>query len=193
MPNLLEPAITGAHSNIEDEIEILIERRVHVGGILPRILEESRILDLRGEIASLPEIFARLEAHEEDLHEAAVEIRVDVVLGPLDPERVILLGVVCTTQRFAVGRSPVGVCRGRWAPVEGAGHYIAAGRDAVDFVAVAVAAALGDVYFATAGPVTVGTFLRKHPVALVNRTTGICELSLTKWLAIANRLWGTWQ
>lgn len=53
--------------------------------------------------------------------------------------------------------------------MQGAGDDVAAGGDAVYGVAVAVAAAFGEVNFAAARPFAVGAGLGEHPAALVSR------------------------
>ena len=167
--HLPKPTVPRPNSNIQNQIKLLIKRRIQRRRILPRILQKRPILHLHGEIPPLPQILTagRLEAHEQHLHQPAVEVRVDVVLRPLHPERVVLLRVVGAAEGFAVGGPPVGVCEGGGAPVEGAGHHVAAAGDPADAVVEAVAAAFGDVDLAAAGPGAVGGGLGVHPVMLL--------------------------
>jgi hypothetical protein len=59
--DLQEPTITAPYGDVEDQVKGLIEGRIDISGPAPWIYEESVVLGLIGEVASLPEVFLAFE------------------------------------------------------------------------------------------------------------------------------------
>lgn len=84
LEDLLEPSVPGSDSNVQDEIEFLVERRIArcARSICPRVGKESVVLRLLGEAPLLPQGPVGVELRVEDLSEPVVEIHVNVFVRP---------------------------------------------------------------------------------------------------------------
>ena len=84
---VLEPAIRTANSNIDDEIEVLVERRRSLTRLTPRVEQASAILTAERKVATRPQ--RCVEVRVQYLQEAGVNVCENVLLTPLQAESVI--------------------------------------------------------------------------------------------------------
>ena len=113
---VLEPAVSTANGHVEDEVEVLVEGRRVVAGLTPRIHKPRPVGRGHWEIATLPEGF--VEICVQDLQQASVDVREQVLLAPLEAEGVERLAK-CGVQGIALDvRPPPGVVGGVGAPVQ---------------------------------------------------------------------------
>jgi hypothetical protein len=110
-------AFEETHKNdVEDEVEVLVERRVAGSGcaLRPRVGEEGLVLGHFLKLAKLVKRLLLLVTNEEDLLDPAVDVEVDVVLGPLHAVGVVAVGVVAAADLLHLGGTPVSIgLRGR--------------------------------------------------------------------------------
>lgn len=111
MGDLQKPSIGTAHSNVQDKVEVLIERRIASRGcaVFPRVVEQSVVLGHLSELAELVERLLLLVSQEQNLLDSAVDVEVDVVFSPLHAEGVVSIRVFSTADLLSTGRAPVRV------------------------------------------------------------------------------------
>ena len=114
--NLQEPSVGATDSNVENEVELLIERSV-AGcrcAVDPRVGKKSVVLRLSSEVAELVKWVLLLVSNEENLLDSAVDVEVDVVFSPLHAVGVVAVGVVAAADLLHLGGTPVSIgLRGR--------------------------------------------------------------------------------
>jgi hypothetical protein len=89
--NSQEPSVGTTNSNVEDEVEALVEWRVAGSGCAPRprVGKKGLVLGHFLKLAKLVERLLLLVTDEEDLLDPTVDVEVDVFLGPLDAVGVV--------------------------------------------------------------------------------------------------------
>ena len=143
---ILEPPIGTSNGQVDDEIEFLIEWRVQVGVIDPRVGEGGAVGVGQRELSTGPEIF--IERVVEDLQETGVDVSEEVFLTPLQAIRVCAGGVGGMKRCLLFTGAPIAVILLVRPPMECArDDIISAGR-----VGVVVASRLGNVDFARGRP-----------------------------------------
>lgn len=107
-----EKPVCAADGDVEDEVEALVKGGVARGRVAagPGVVEQGGIFRLFGKVALFVEVVALFEADKEDLVDLAVNVEVNVVLGPLDAVGVEAVAVVAAANLFGVCGFPVGVC-----------------------------------------------------------------------------------
>jgi hypothetical protein len=78
---ILEPAVCRADSQVEHEVEVLVERRRVALGVRPGIVETRAVGVGEREVAVLEEGLVEVRVH--DLQQARVDVGEDVLLTPL--------------------------------------------------------------------------------------------------------------
>lgn len=159
--HLQEPSVGATDSNIENEVEVLIEWSVASCrcAVSPRVGKESVVLGLCGKVAKLVERLLLLVSDEENLLDSAVDVEVDVVLRPLHAVGVEAVGVFAAADLLGSGGHPVGISLVGRAPVGSAVVYVATTLA----VLAAVATRFHDVDLATPWPIAVDVVLGHHP------------------------------
>jgi hypothetical protein len=89
--SILEPSIGTTDSNVHDEVEFLIEWSLLAAGLGPDILETCSVGVGEWELTTLPEWL--IEVGVEDLEETSVDVSEEILLGPLETEFVLGVGV----------------------------------------------------------------------------------------------------
>lgn len=74
--------------------------------MVPRVGQKSAVLSLLSKVANIIEGLVLVESNEENLVDAAVDVEVDVVRGPLHAKGVVTLGVVLAADLFGIGGLP---------------------------------------------------------------------------------------
>jgi hypothetical protein len=116
--NSQEPSISSTDSNIENQVEILIERCIAgcAGAVCPRVIQQCRIFGLGGEVTELVERLLLLVTQKENLLDSAVNVEVDVILSPLHAVGVERVGIFATADLLCAGRAPVRISQKSWPP-----------------------------------------------------------------------------
>lgn len=107
--NLQEPTVAASNSNIHDQVKLLIERRTAVLALSPWVGKQGVVDKDIAKLASLPEVLGRVltrDSDVEDLLEAAVEVGVHVVTGPLKAKGVEALGEIGAADLTSGGGAP---------------------------------------------------------------------------------------
>lgn len=159
--NLQEPSVGATDSNVENEVELLIERSV-AGcrcAVDPRVGKKSVVLRLSSEVAELVKWVLLLVSNEENLLDSAVDVEVDVVFSPLHAVGVEAVGVFAAADLLGASGLPVGIGLVGRAPVSGTVVDVAA----TFAVLAAVATRLHDIDLATPRPLAVDVVLGHHP------------------------------
>ena len=143
---ILEPPIGTSNSQIDDEVKLLIERRVQIGVVDPRVGKSGAVGVGQRELATSPQIL--IERVVEDLQEASVYVGEEILLTPLQAIGVGTGGPGGMESFLLLAGAPISVVFLIGTPVESAGdNVVSAGR-----IAVVVASRFGDIDFARCGP-----------------------------------------
>lgn len=148
--SILEPTIGSSNSDVDDEVELLIKRRLITAGLTPYVLQTGSVAVGKRKSSALPERF--VEIGVQDLEKTSVDIGEEVLLGPFEAECVFFLGV-CSVKSASlhVGAPPSIVC---WV-----GTPVKSGRDDVVSslcIGVVVSARLSDINLSRQWPRSVG-------------------------------------
>lgn len=154
---VLEPAVGAADGDVEDEVEVVIERRLEPARLAPRVHQSGPVGVRQGKVAPLPERL--VEVGVEHLQEAGVDVGEEVLLAPLEPEGVEALGVGRVQRPPLDVGPPPGVVGRVGSPVQGAADDVVAALP----VRVVVPARLDDVDLARERPRPVRVRDRQHP------------------------------
>lgn len=154
-----EISILSAHGQVEDEVELLIKRRIHVAARAPRVLQQCAVGGIGRELPALPHALLGLERPVRDLLELEIEVGEEVVLGPDEAEGVVVVGEVAATDGLPTRCAPVGIVAGRGTPVDGTTAGIATSR----WIADVVPSRLHDIDLTTARPLAILGVLWHHP------------------------------
>lgn len=162
---VLEPSIGTADGNVEDKVEVLVERS-SVGTASPWVLKRGTVAGGRWEVALGPEWLVEVDVH--DLKKTRVDIGEDVLLRPLDSKSVEaggVGGVECSTLYVVAVPAILGW---DWTPVKSRGDNVVTTL----WVGVVVTARLHDVNLARARPRTVDGVGWQHPDGRPQPVTG---------------------
>lgn len=109
--DLQEPPIARANSHIHNEVKLLVKRRIAARrrALRPGVLQQCLVLRQVPEVPALVHGTVVVEANVQDLVHPAVDIKVDVVLGPLNAVRVEALRQVTTSDLLSPRGAPVRV------------------------------------------------------------------------------------
>lgn len=143
-----EVAASAADGDVEDEEELSVEGSVEILFVLPWVVEVAR------EAALGEGVLVMLELQ----HGGAVELRDDVILGPLQLVGVEAVAEVLSVLVLFVRYFP-GVVWEAWTEVERGAKSV----DATDVTGGVITSALHDVDLATRRPLAVLDVLREHP------------------------------
>ena len=113
---VLEPTVGGTHTNIEDQIERVIERGIPSPSLRPRVDVPSAIPIGERKGATLPEPL--VEVGVEHLQQSGVDVREEVVFAPLEAERVEFIRVGGVQSFSLIVCPPPGVVGWIGSPVE---------------------------------------------------------------------------
>lgn len=163
---VLEPTVGATNSDVEDEVEILVEGSGVYASLAPWVDETSAVGVRDREVALLPEWLVEVDVH--DLKETSVDVREDVLLAPFETESVetravssvesLTLDVVLVPAVVVGIRTPV---------KSGRDDVVAALR-----VGVVVTARLNNVDLTRRRPWAVGVVNRQHPNGWPEPVTG---------------------
>ena len=79
--SVCKPSICTTDGDVQNEIELLVERRDVAIGLAPWVLQAGSVTVREGELAVRPEGFIKMRVH--NLEEAGVDVREDVLVTPL--------------------------------------------------------------------------------------------------------------
>jgi len=154
---VLEPTIGTTDSDVENEVEVLVEGSVVLASSSPRVHESGTVTVANGESTLLPERLVEVDVH--DLEKTRVDVGENILLGPLEAESVETLGVCGVESSVLVVVEPPTIVGRVGTPVESAAHDIVAALS----VGVVVSAGLHDINFTRTRPGTVYIVLGQHP------------------------------
>lgn len=143
---ILEPSVGTSNSQVDDEIKFLIEGRVQIRVVNPRVSERSAVGVGQRKFSTSPKVL--FERVVEDLQETGVYVGEEVFLTPLQTISVLASSICGVKSRLFLTGAPVPIILLVRTPVKSAGdNIVSAGR-----VCVIIASGLSDVDFAGSGP-----------------------------------------
>jgi len=157
--SILEPAVLPTNRQVDDQIEVLIKRRVRSPSLTPRVDEDRAVGARQREVTSCPQPFVRVEVHVHDLQETRIKVGEEVFLAPLETKLVVLLCERAVQGGpLGVGAPPGVVGRVR-TPMQGTAHDVVAALGVV----VVVSARLHDVDLSGLRPGAIRVVDGQHP------------------------------